>query len=127
MIDAHIDKRLDIFFLQKLFDEFNTCFISKGEPDGKPLVCIDKKNREFRFKLNLKDTIKNTRKAYKTQKHEQQAKDLFQKFNNTMHKAAPFIDYVVDSISERIAEVNLKDFLINFILLGDFFARKMKK
>lgn len=64
--------------------------------------------------------MKNTRKAYKTQKNEQHAQDLFQKFNKTMHKAAPFIDYAVDSISERMAKVNSKDILINFIFIINF-------
>jgi hypothetical protein len=43
----------------------------------------------------------------------QQSGDVFQKFNNTIHKAAPIIEYAVNAISARLAKVNF-DYFKNF-------------
>jgi hypothetical protein len=41
----------------------------------------------------------------------QQSGDVLQRFNNTIHKAAPLIEYAVDALSARLAKVNFLLFL----------------
>jgi hypothetical protein len=44
-------------------------------------------------------------KVYKIQKQIKDTRNVFKTFNNTIHKAAPLIDYAVDAASARLAKV----------------------
>jgi hypothetical protein len=61
----------------------------------------------------MKETISGSRKAFKSQKQAQQVGQFFQTLNNTIHQAAPFIEYAFDAASAKFSKVNL-DFLCRF-------------
>jgi hypothetical protein len=57
--------------------------------------------------MHIRKTISSVRKASKINKQIQKAGDIFQTLNDTIHQAAPFIEYAIDAVQTRFSKVNL--------------------
>ncbi|CAF3940082.1 unnamed protein product [Adineta steineri] len=60
--------------------------------------------RRASSKVNVKKTISQVRTVLNGRTEDEQVKHILRTLNNTIHKAAPIIEYVIDDVSSRFSK-----------------------